>query len=975
MNGASAMKWEELRQTLLIADKIFDRVRLVDPMKMCEVSLTDDGKFINKKTNCYDLWKQNSKCSNCTSLCSMNQGCVVSKNQRIGKCSYHILSDSIEVVDGKNHVKRLVMEMISQTLEDEEQGNTVLVVDDQEVNRMIIRKILEKDYHVLEAESGKQALSVLDKYNGKIAAVVLDLVMPGLDGYSIMRYIAKDERYGNIPILVTTGETDAENEKKCLEEGAWDFIPKPINKDTLRLRLRNIIGRSQFDYQKHERYLAEHDRLTGLYNRVKFFEQAKSMMEENPNQQYAFIRVDLDRFHLYNSFFGETEGDKLLIYFAKKIKDNAKVFTEAVFGRIEADIFGICCPYQEEGIAKLRDKLLVSLQKYNSTYYIEPSIGVYVVKDSRIPVEGMYDRASMAAGLCKHKFMSEVGYYNECMTDQLLVEQELMNEAQKALDEEQFVVYLQPKTNIHTEEPYGAEALVRWQHPDKGLVSPGKFIPVFESNGFIGRLDYYMWEHTCKLLRKWMDEGLDPAPVSVNVSRANMYNPNLIDNLKGLIDKYQIPASLLQLELTESAFMDDQDMMIDKVKELRGNGFTVLMDDFGSGYSSLNTLKDIPVDILKIDMKFLGTGEGNGRSERILASVVRMASWLDLTVIVEGVETKEQRNFLESIGCEYAQGYYYARPMPWQEYEDALRNPKEYQKITEGRTENHQVVEKIWKRNPELEKSFYTILQPVAIYQYSGKEISLLQANGEFKQSFGYDTSLSSQFEENNKFIPNKYVNRIRSAFEKCVRKKKSAHSDYMRFHDSGETKWYRIKLHYLCTESDHHVIMALFHEVSQEKEMERELEKYRKYLLEEEKRPSKMLIVDDSALSRMAAKELFKDRFEILEAANGMEALEIMKREQEALSIILLDMNMPVMDGAEFLKHKNASKQCADIPIIVISADDSQDTQIELLKNGVNDYVTKPLVPEVVERRVFNVLEYNSRFRNILREYQMSRK
>ena len=270
----------------------------------------------------------------------------------------------------------------------------------------------------------------------------------------------------------------------------------------------------------------------------------------------------------------------------------------------------------------MRENLLVDLQKYNDTYYMEPSIGVYVIGDSQIPVEEMYDRASMAAESCKHKFMADVGYYDEHMTNKLRVEQELMNEAQKALDEEQFVVYLQPKTNLRTEKHYGAEALVRWKHPDKGMVSPGKFIPVFESNGFIGRLDFYMWEHTCRLLHKWIEEGLDPAPVSVNVSRANMYNPNLIENLKDLIQKYSLPSRLLQLELTESAFMDDPDMMITKVKELRESGFTVLMDDFGSGYSSLNTLKDIPVDILKVDMKFLGTGDKDGRSERILASVI-----------------------------------------------------------------------------------------------------------------------------------------------------------------------------------------------------------------------------------------------------------------------------------------------------------------------------------------------------------------
>lgn len=681
MDSITVIEWKELRQMIEMANQIFEMVRLVDPAKMQVVQIDEYGNLVYKTSECYEIWNRESKCSNCSSLCAYDKELAVSKNENIGKCVYHVLSNAVIVTDGLNNQRKLVLEMISQTIpEEENKMNMILVVDDQPVNRLILRKILERDYRVIEAGNGKQALKILDKMDGEISAVVLDLVMPEMDGYEMLDCMTNDFRYHNIPILVTTGDSDKENENNCLKAGAWDFITKPINKETLRLRLQNVIGRSQYNNQNYERYLAEHDRLTGLYNRVKFFEETKKLVNKNEEKEYVFLRVDLDRFRLYNSFFGESEGDRLLIYFADKIKEIIKQFDNAIFGRIESDIFGICCCYDKKGIQYMQQEIIADLADYNDTYYIEPSIGVYIIEDRNISVEAMYDRATMAAESCKHKFMSYIGYYNERMTNRLVVEQEVMNEAQKALDEEQFVVYLQPKTNIHTEEYYGAEALVRWIHPEKGVISPGKFIPVFESNGFIGRLDHYMWEHTCKLLRKWIDEGLNPSPVSVNVSRANMYNLNLVDSLKELIEKYQIPAKLLQLELTESAFMDDQDMMINKVKDLQKNGFTVLMDDFGSGYSSLNTLKDIPVDILKVDMKFLGTGVDTERSERILASVVNMAAWLDLAVIVEGVETREQRNFLDSIGCEYVQGYYYARPMPWEEYEGILKNTQNYQK-------------------------------------------------------------------------------------------------------------------------------------------------------------------------------------------------------------------------------------------------------------------------------------------------------
>lgn len=840
MKSVSVIKWEDLYQTLVIAARIFSRVRLIDPKKLCEVYLTEDGEFEESVEKCFEAWNKDKKCSNCTGLCAAYQGCSLSKTETLDNHSYHVLSNFIEVFDKDGKQRSFVLEMVTRTV----------------------------------------------------------------------------------------------GEKK--------------------------------DWMKR----SEYDCLTGLYNRRRFFDAIKKRIGQEDKKDYAFIRVDLDRFRLYNSFFGETEGDRLLIYFAERIRECAGIFGDAIFGRIESDVFGIFCRFNENYVTALRDKLIADLQSYNDTYYIEPSIGVYIVEDRELPVEEMYDRASLAVESCKNKFMSNVGYYNESMTDELLAEQELMNEAQKALDEEQFVVYLQPKTNIHTEKPYGAEALVRWCHPDKGLVSPGKFIPVFESNGFIGRLDYYMWEHTCRLLRRWLDEGLNPAPVSVNVSRANMYNPNLVDNLKELVQKYRLPVNLLQLELTESAFMDDSDMMITKVKKLQDSGFTVLMDDFGSGYSSLNTLKDIPVDILKVDMKFLGTGVGNGRSERILASVVRMAAWLDLAVIVEGVETKEQRNFLESIGCEYVQGYYYAKPMPWQEYENTLRNPDFYQKVTEEKVEESNLLEKILRENPELEKTFSTILQPAAIYQYSDREITLLQINNEFYQSFGNVISTSRQFANNNKFIPDHYISKIRGAFAKCARKKKTAHCDYMYLFENGENRWYRMRLHYISTEEEAAVILALFYDVSQEKEIEQEIKRYKVSAREESKARTKMLLVDDEQMVRILAKEFFKEQFEVLEAENGKEALDILKNEHETISVILLDMNMPVMGGEEFLHYKNQSKKYADIPVVVISADDSPSTQIEMLKNGVNDYVTKPLIQEVVERRVQNVLEYNSRFRNLMWEY-----
>lgn len=978
MRKIPTINWDKIEKLIEVSDTVFEVVRIVDPTKSCEIAITTDGNLIDTDKKCYSYLNQTSKCSNCTSMCAFNQGCTVLKNEMINNESYNVISNPVNIIDKDDHERTLVMEMISKALSQDKgkkEKKTVLVVEDQQINRSIIHNILQQDYLVIEAEDGIKGLEILDQKYSEISAIILDLIMPEMDGFGMMERISKDSRYSNIPILVTTGDVDYSSEKKCLELGAWDFIPKPVNKDTLLLRLRNIIGRSQVDYQEYERYIAEHDRLTGLYNRGKFFEVTRHMIDKNADREFAFLRVDLDRFRLYNSFFGENEGDKLLVYFAEKIREKVSFMQEATYGRIESDIFGICCEYSEEKITELQNSIIADLKDYDVTYYIEPSIGVYIISDKKLPVEGMYDRASMAAETCKHKFMSYIGYYNERMTNQLVVEQEIMNEAQKALDNEEFAVYLQPKTIIHTEEPYGAEVLVRWIHPEKGMISPGKFIPVFESNGFIGRLDYYMWEHTCMLLRKWINEGLEPDPVSVNVSRANMYNPNLVDLLKDLLVKYDIPARLLQLELTESAFMDEPDMMIKKVRDLQACGFIILMDDFGSGYSSLNTLKDIPVDILKVDMMFLGTGAGNGRSERILASVVRMAAWLNLIVIVEGVETKEQRNFLEGIGCEYAQGFYYAKPMPWQEYEKLLKSTDRHHGSELGDGTINETVENLWSTNPEMKRVFNTIMQPVAVYEYNGEDILLLQANKQFSDRFNYCDVMMACFEKNNRFIPEYYIETIYKTFEECVMQKVNVGCDYLRIDETGESVWYRLKLQYVAkNEKGSYTILAYFTDITQEKQLEQEVQRYKAISEMPGKLQSKMLIVDDLDISRAVVVELFKDEFDVIEASNGQEALDIVQKCGDSISIILLDMYMPVMDGAEFLAHKNAMERYADIPVIVISAEDSEERQLDMLEHGVNDYVTKPFVPEVVRRRVRNVLEYNSRFRDLLREYQRNK-
>jgi EAL domain-containing protein (putative c-di-GMP-specific phosphodiesterase class I) len=312
----------------------------------------------------------------------------------------------------------------------------------------------------------------------------------------------------------------------------------------------------------------------------------------------------------------------------------------------------------------------------------------------------------------------------------------------EALDKKQFVAYYQPKYSLKTNRMYGAEALVRWNHPTRGLISPGKFIPVFERNGFIKNLDEYMWNTVAHQIREWIDAGYEPTPVSVNISRVSLNNPNIVAVMSDIVQKNHISPSLLNLEITESAYMDNPDIMTGLVKDFKKHGFTIMMDDFGSGYSSLNTLKNIPVDILKIDMKFIEGDDKEGKGRIILSSVIRMAGWLGMPVIVEGVEEEAQSMFLRSVGCGYIQGYYYARPMPVEEYEKILQNQAPGIEEPFEEVKAKETSSALWTQDSKIQSVFDRVHFPSGVCTDDKGKIYPLLVNASYLDKFGYGTSI-----------------------------------------------------------------------------------------------------------------------------------------------------------------------------------------------------------------------------------------
>lgn len=418
---------------------------------------------------------------------------------------------------------------------------------------------------------------------------------------------------------------------------------------------------------EREKYRTTHDSLTGLYNRENFFLEVRELIERNPDVDYCMICSNIKDFKLINELFGIQKGDEILIKQARLMND--LVLSGGVYGRIQGDRYALCMPTR-----LIREQLiLTSIQQMqkeflDTSFHLHVMVGIYNIKDNGEAISSMVDKANIAAETIRNNYQRNIAYYDAKLFEKSVEERLIIGEFENAIENNRFVMYLQPQA-AEDGTIYGAEALVRWEHPERGLLFPGAFIEVLEKTGLVYKLDMYIWDLAAKKLKEWKEIGREDLYISVNISARDFYFINIYQIFKNLIEKYEINPVNLKLEITETALMSDFEKNMKVIHKLQDFGFKIEIDDFGSGYSSLNMLKDISADVLKIDMGFLRQSENEAKGRDILESVINLAGKIGMEVITEGVETEEQLKMLTGMGCKMFQGYYFSKPISVREFE------------------------------------------------------------------------------------------------------------------------------------------------------------------------------------------------------------------------------------------------------------------------------------------------------------------
>ena len=537
----------------------------------------------------------------------------------------------------------------------------ILIVDDEAINRAMLETILQDQYEILLATGGEEAMRCIWEFRETLSVVLLDLMMPNMSGQEVLQRIKESPDVRHIPVIVVSA--DLTQEIECLNMGASDFIQKPYPEPgVIAARVHRTIELTE---GRQIIQSTERDPKTGLYNPEFFYNYAEQYDQHHKEVDTDAIVFDINHFSVVNDRFGRAYADNVLKRMADKIRELLRD-SGGIVTRSGADIFEVYCPHRDDYKSML-DKLMQHISDDRSKGKpIGIRMGVYAHADKSLDIEDRLNRAHMAAETVRGNKTRSIGVYDDSLLKSELFSRGLVEDFEDAVEHGEFVVYYQPKLDIQQDAPLlaGAEALVRWRHPKLGLLYPGVFVPLFEENGLIQRLDRIVWEEAARQAQVWKQTFGLCVPISVNVSRVDMYDSDIVEVLQGIIDRHELDASEFHLEITESGYAEDSEQLVETVGRLRSMGLVIEMDDFGTGFSSLNMLATLPIDVLKLDMRFVQTAfaEDADNGTHMLGAVVDIARHLAVPLVAEGVETQEQLDALKAMGCDMAQGFLLSEP-------------------------------------------------------------------------------------------------------------------------------------------------------------------------------------------------------------------------------------------------------------------------------------------------------------------------
>ena len=578
-----------------------------------------------------------------------------------GRLSQIIIGFANEDLD----IRRNNIDMFNNALPSNVVKRKVLIVEDNEINREILKETLEDDYDVIEAVNGEEGLNILSQYYKDISLILLDVVMHVCDGFEFLSRQKSDSLLASVPVIVTTGNNSQEDELKCLGLGAVDFITKPYNARIVKSRIDSVIK-----LRESSMTLAaiEKDELTGLYTRQAFYHHARTFTHFMTEEKFNVVILDVADFKLINGTYGTKKGNEVLVYLSNAFRYYVK---NGLLTRYEGDqllgLFHSKVKMDVERINRNINKIAEEAPIPN----IRIKVGIYEDIDTSLSIPIICDRALMAEKSISKDFKTNVAFYTDEMNQKQLAQRQMENDFKSAIANREFKVYYQPKYDVNTENIVGAEALVRWQKPDGTLISPGAFIPLFESDGLVVHLDEYVFENVCQFQKERMENKLPMVPISVNLSRASIHFNDVVEHYVDIVNQKQIPFECVPIELTESATLYSE-KILEITDQLVKAGFKLHMDDFGLGYSSLTSLNELNFSTVKLDKSLIDYID-QVRGKKIVQQAIDLGHGLDMKVVAEGVESKEQKDCLKEMHCDMIQGFYYSKPLKQEDFIEKLR--------------------------------------------------------------------------------------------------------------------------------------------------------------------------------------------------------------------------------------------------------------------------------------------------------------